>query len=112
MNFIKSLKIISSSIILFLIATSLITSCISKAKEDPGSEHESYNQSINNWKLNRITNLKSHNGWLNLAGLFWLEEGINTLGSHPDNSLIFPDGSPDFLGTFSLINNRMLAELI
>lgn len=107
MNLIKSLKSISSSAIIFLTAILLLTNCKSKARKDFENEYKSYKQSINNWKLKRIKNLKSHNGWLNLAGLYWLEEGTNSVGSHPDNSIIFPDGSPDFLGSFDLINNRI-----
>ena len=107
MNLFKSLKSISGSEILFLIAILLLTSCKPNIKEDSGNKYESYYQSINNWKLKRIKNLKGHNGWLNLAGLFWLEEGTNSVGSHPDNSIIFPEGSPDFLGSFNLINDRI-----
>ena len=107
MNFLKSLKSISGSEILFLITILLLTDCKSRIKEDSVNMYESYYQSINNWKSIRIKNLKSHDGWLNLAGLFWLEEGTNSVGSHPDNSIIFPEGSPDFLGSFNLINDRI-----
>ena len=39
-------------------------------------------------------------GWLNLVGLFWLEEGINTFGSSKDNDIVFPENAPDKLGKF------------
>lgn len=53
----------------------------------------SYEQTINNWHSKRIESLKSENGWLNLVGLFWLEEGKNTFGSDRQNKIVFPTGS-------------------
>ncbi|MFX8473994.1 hypothetical protein ABTL69_19595, partial [Acinetobacter baumannii] len=40
-----------------------------------------YAKEIEDWKSKRQTNLKAENGWLNLAGLFWIEEGEQTFGS-------------------------------
>lgn len=52
-----------------------------------------YQDSIDNWHRTRIANLKKENGWLNLAGLFWLQEGRNSFGSDTTNNLVFPKGS-------------------
>jgi uncharacterized protein (DUF1684 family) len=52
-----------------------------------------YNNEIEQWKIKRVNSLKSDNGWLNLAGLFWLEEGKNSFGSASNNQIIFPKGS-------------------
>ncbi|MFC4233490.1 DUF1684 domain-containing protein [Parasediminibacterium paludis] len=52
-----------------------------------------YEQVINNWHSKRIESLKAENGWLNLVGLFWLEEGKNTFGSDQQNNIVFPSGS-------------------
>jgi len=49
-----------------------------------------YVQEIESWHRSRITNLKAANGWLNLAGLFWLNEGKNSFGSDPVNKIVFP----------------------
>lgn len=36
------------------------------------------------WHQNRIANLTKADGWLSLAGLHWLQEGLNSLGpDHP-----------------------------
>jgi len=53
----------------------------------------SYKTTIDNWHTKRIESLKAENGWLNLVGLFWLEEGNNTFGSDKQNSIVFPAGS-------------------
>ncbi len=61
-----------------------------------------YVKSIKQWHENRISRLKKENGWLNLVGLYWLQEGKNTFGSANDNDIIFPQKAPDHIGTFIL----------
>jgi len=62
-----------------------------------------YETSIKQWQQTRIASLKAEDGWLNLAGLYWLEEGNNTLGSDEKNSILFPaDHSDAFVGTVAL----------
>jgi uncharacterized protein len=70
-----------------------------------------YTTAIKTWHQTRIQNLKSENGWLNLAGLFWLEEGDNTFGSDKSNTIVFPKGDA-FLGKFVLRNGEVFAEII
>jgi uncharacterized protein (DUF1684 family) len=47
-------------------------------------------EEIEVWHARRIESLKGDNGWLNLSGLFWLKEGINSFGTDPYSNLIFP----------------------
>lgn len=54
---------------------------------------DAYRASIDNWHHTRTENLKKETGWLNLAGLFWLQEGRNSFGSGSTQSIIFPKGS-------------------
>lgn len=68
---------------------------------------DAYLKEINRWKEKRLERLKSESGWLNLAGLFWLEEGISTIGSDSSNSIIFPDNAPPRLGKY-ILDNRQL----
>ncbi|MBM3443116.1 MAG: DUF1684 domain-containing protein [Bacteroidetes bacterium] len=52
------------------------------------------------WHARRLQALRAEDGWLNLAGLFWLQEGANTFGSGKDNNLSFPTGQlPSQAGT-------------
>jgi len=72
---------------------------------------DDYEKEIRAFHQKRIEGLKKENGWLNLAGLFWLEAGENTFGSDPSNELVFPKGkSDDFLGKLILKNDAVVFE--
>src|SRR5450432_1960910 len=43
-----------------------------------------YMQAVEKWRSDEETDLKKETGWLTVAGLFWLKEGINTVGAGPD----------------------------
>ncbi len=67
------------------------------------SEDPAYREQLDQWHRQRVESLKSENGWLNLAGLFWLKEGQNTVGADPGNDLTFPsDKAPAKLGVIRL----------
>lgn len=67
-----------------------------------------YNSEIEQWKINRVNSLKSENGWLNLSGLFWLEEGKNSFGTASTNNIVFPKGSiAANAGYFNLTNQEV-----
>ena len=53
---------------------------------------------IEQWKTERDESLRQEDGWLTLVGLFWLEEGANSLGSDPASDVIFPPTVPAHLG--------------
>lgn len=82
------------------------SSCSTNKSSRNNFNPKEYNQ----WKSNRIKYLKGHDGWLNLAGLFWLEDGKNTIGSSPENTIRFPEGSPSFLGIFELKDSIVTFE--
>ncbi len=67
-----------------------------------GACPDDYRQCVAEWKAQRIAALKSDEGYLNLAGLFWLNEGVNTFGSGAGNDLVFPAAMPAETGTFEL----------
>lgn len=54
------------------------------------SAQKNYNEEIINWKKARLKELKSEKGWLNLAGLFWLNEGKQTFGGAGTDAIRFP----------------------
>lgn len=58
-----------------------------------------YVKEISDWQQSRMERLKGKNGWLNLAGLFWLKEGENSFGSDSTNTIVFPPNAPAFLGS-------------
>lgn len=59
------------------------------------SDHtsSSYRDSILSWREDREERLRSENGWLTIAGLYWLEPGANAFGTDPGNEIVFPEGS-------------------
>ena len=54
-----------------------------------------YQKEIEDWHANRIKELKADDGWLNLVGLYWLDDGQNSFGSGSQNKIVFPKGSID-----------------
>jgi uncharacterized protein len=54
-----------------------------------------YVREIERWHEQRLYELKEPNGWLNLVGLYWLEEGRSSFGSAAGNRFVFPAGSID-----------------
>ena len=60
-----------------------------------------YREEMQKWRDAYEKSLKQENGWLALAGLFWLKEGDNRFGTAPSNSIVLPPGSaPAETGTF------------
>ncbi|MGD8306481.1 MAG: DUF1684 domain-containing protein [Ignavibacteria bacterium] len=90
---------------LLLIMVLLTFSCAGNEPEQKGSPE--YIAEITEWHQKRIERLKQDNNWLNLVGLFWLEEGDNSFGSAADNKIIFPEGSPERIGIISLIDSSL-----
>ena len=58
-----------------------------------------YQSEIARWQSERITKLTAPDGWLSLAGLFWLHEGDNPFGKDPNGGIVLPDG-PAHAGVF------------
>lgn len=42
-----------------------------------------YVKTVEKWRSDEEAKLKEENGWLTLAGLFWLKDGVNTVGAGP-----------------------------
>jgi len=62
--------------------------------------NDEYEQSILKWRQEVDTNLRRENGWLALAGLYWLRRGTNLIGSDPESDIVLPARAPTLLGTF------------
>jgi len=61
-----------------------------------------YQNEIDAWHRERIGKLKGENGWLSLAGLYWLKPGENRIGSEPRCDIRFPARAPKYLGSIIL----------
>lgn len=71
------------------------------------SAQDSYEHELAEWRGQRVATLKGPDGWLNLAGLYWLEEGPNSFGASADNDLVAPAGSAPKLGEFLVDNGTV-----
>lgn len=65
-----------------------------------------YETEILKWRADRVAELKAEDGWLSLAGLFWLREGSNPFGSDASNEIALPDGPPH-AGSFEFHNGKV-----
>lgn len=97
----KNLYTIKLNLIIAFVCT-LFAGCSKAPNADTA-----YQKSIEQWHAKRVENLKKEGGWLNLAGLYWLEEGNNTIGSSKDNKIVFPEGAPAKIGTISLSSGTL-----
>ncbi|TFG97585.1 MAG: DUF1684 domain-containing protein [Calditrichales bacterium] len=80
----------------------------------PLSEEEKvYVKSIDDWHSKRIDGLKRENGWLSLAGLYWLDAGPNTFGSDAGQNIRFPAGkAAGKMGIIYLEGDRIHTEIV
>ena len=65
---------------------------------------DDYDQCLATWKQQRVHFLAGVDGYLNLAGLYWLREGVSTFGSDSSNDLLFPHNAAPSIGKFTLAN--------
>jgi hypothetical protein len=63
------------------------------------NEHE---DQILAWRAKKLNDLVGENGWMSLAGLFWLNQGRNLVGSNPMCEIVLPEYAPTFLGIVEL----------
>lgn len=50
------------------------------------------------WRADYEAALKAPDGWLSVAGLFWLHDGENIVGADPQSDIVLPPGSPNRAG--------------
>ena len=86
----------------------LLAATLALAVGIPGDE--AYRKQIEDWRQHRVERLTAPTGWLSLIALDWLEEGRNTLGSAPDNSIVVAQW-PAHLGTITLAFGKATIEV-
>jgi uncharacterized protein len=70
-----------------------------------------YQKTIEAWRQARETRLRSDTGWLTVAGLFWLKDGENRLGSDPGAEVVLPaHSSPARAGILRLQKGQVTIE--
>lgn len=76
----------------------------------PGAD-PAYVEEIEAWRADRIASLTAEDGWLTLAGLHWLDEGSQTIGSAEGSGVPLPDSAPAELGTLEKTGTAVLLRL-
>ena len=78
-----------------------------------GMQAQNHVDEVKAFRAARINSLKSETGWLNLAGLFWLKEGKNTIGGDEKNDFVFPaEHSDPFLGELLLKDGKVYYQTV
>jgi uncharacterized protein (DUF1684 family) len=62
-------------------------------------------QEVERWRAARLGRLTAPDGWLSLAGLWWLHPGSNLVGTDPSNDVVLPSGPP-VVGTIEVVEGR------
>lgn len=97
-------------LIALIAAVALLTNCKQDSAESVTPPD--YIEEIRDWQQKRLRSLKSENGWLSLAGLYWLKEGENGFGADSSNAVIFPESkAPAFMGTFILDKDEVFIRV-
>lgn len=63
---------------------------------------KTYENEVLQWRAEKYAALTGENGWLALAGLHWLNEGRNLIGSNAMCEVVLPESAPTFLGVAEL----------
>ncbi len=84
-----------------------IATCLILAALTAASAASTYQSTIQTWRKEREERLKAKDGWLAVAGLFWLKEGENRVGSDPSYEIVLPQGrAPARLGVLDFRNGK------
>ena len=67
------------------LAAALAPACARRAPADPA-----YLAEVRAWQAKRLAALTADDGWLSVAGLFWLNSGANRFGSAVGNEIVLP----------------------
>ncbi|MCZ6774187.1 MAG: DUF1684 domain-containing protein [Proteobacteria bacterium] len=86
----------------------LVGAACSSGDADNAIDPAAYNAEIEEWRAGRMERLRADHGYLNLVGLFWLQDGTSSFGSADDNDLQFPPTAAPYLGEFEMTDNGVL----
>ncbi len=91
-------------------ATALVFSFFLGSQTDRSA---SYIDSQKKWRADYEKSLLEPEGWLSVAGLFWLKPGANAVGSDPDSAVVLPRyASPFQAGVFNLNGGKVTLSVV
>jgi uncharacterized protein (DUF1684 family) len=74
----------------------------------PDGRSADHQREVMQWRAKRFASLTSDSGWLTLAGLDWLHEGENHVGSEKSNDVVLPVKAPASCGTLLLAGGKTM----
>lgn len=83
---------ISKQIVLSVVLVLTIVACSSQPELGLAPIPENYTVELDLFYSDRHESLTKANGWMRIAGMYWLDEGVNTFGSDTTNNVVFPAG--------------------
>jgi uncharacterized protein (DUF1684 family) len=97
------------TVVLVVVATILALYFWGCGPGRPDVDPVQHAQEIREWQKTRLQRLTTGTGWLTLAGLGWLKQGGNRVGSDSSNAVVTPPGkAPAWLGSIFLTGDSML----
>jgi uncharacterized protein len=83
------------------IAHALRAAAVARMPRAGAQDSAAYKVSVEKWRHAYEATLESDDGWLTVAGLFWLHPGQNRFGTDPLGDIVLPEGStPADVGCF------------
>lgn len=78
----------------------------------PAKASADYQAEVEEWRQKREEQLKAEDGWLAVAGLYWLKEGENRFGTDTDDDFVLPAGTaPGLVGVFDFHNGSTVVRV-
>lgn len=72
---------------------------------------EEHAAGVEAWHEQRIVSLMDDRGWLKLAGLYWLDNGVHSFGSAAENDIVMPqEAIPGFAGDITRQGNMITVD--
>ncbi|MBX3066724.1 MAG: DUF1684 domain-containing protein [Anaerolineae bacterium] len=69
-------------------------------------------QELLDWRKMMDDRLRADDGWLTVAGLHWLKDGENSVGSDPTNGVVLPaDSTPAHLGVIDYADGAVMLTI-
>jgi uncharacterized protein (DUF1684 family) len=93
------------------ISVFLLLYLLAACQGEPPMDLAAYKSEVQEWKAGRLERLKAPDGYLSLAGLFWLEEGRYSFGSDAASDFVFPESAPPKIGEFELTDDGVFMHL-
>jgi uncharacterized protein len=96
-----------------VLAVALVAnSAVTPPASPPPADAADHVRSVEAWRQRRHQRLLADDGWLTVAGLFWLKQGANPFGSGKDNPVLLPAHSaPAQAGVLRLAGGKVTVEV-